>query len=773
MLKIEELFDGPIPFAQEGVTKVARVENYRRFTIKKRNGSLRTLFAIEYELKRVQKDISEELEQKFAISKHAYAFVSALATQTHHLDQALLLRKRGVISNAYQHCNKKLVISIDLKDFFPTISLPRVLGLLKSKPYSYSHQQALRIATIACLPKGIDPKQGLPQGAPSSPIISNLICRKLDYQLGNLAKKFNMTYTRYADDLTFSTNNIKKVNPKQFVEIVRTHVDRNGFVINDEKTKVMYSNHRQMVTGIVVNDGLNLSKSYVDALRATLHNLEHQYSSIEESIFAYRIKKNKFPFEAYVPLTKSNEGTLLHTNRKSYQGPSKKCKVNKEQAESIYASHILGRILWYGQVVTTGISEPYNSKAKHLISPKQLPRIIKFEKMLASYYRIAIKRNWNVEKSFRKFRNKYDHLRSLSLTQQSKFSLTSRELTDAESRLVSDASNLKNKEGSLYKLFFKDAPNSLQRAIETKSRKLNFYEGDLAIELTKKGWPIPIKQQVVLDAFDNGVLSNLLHSTKNKEGHSVLKLVNDMVNNINPEYRYLSDDLKLKIKNVHRALIELLNKHGENTTIQIYSDEESTKEANQTIRELKAAIRLNDDDVDNFYTKVVVPALELSKTKSLFDIEYDDMAARFYTDVNAWRDCLTKLLMSIKEHNKLDEDTTKIGKISFSDADPIDKRPRSLSISIYRKNAKYKRNLDIKQTRHRGKLKKYILGGDMNTAVESFLPVGIVNVEGNFKDVNQFKVNLSHHTFVRSKPESQYPLIFSMEELATNKNETV
>ena len=232
-------------------------QHYKSFTIKKRNGSARELVTVDKNLKSIQRSLLQYFEQNHKVSQHAYGFVRGTLNSQNNKKH---LRTRGVVTNALAHTNKKVVISLDLENFFPSITFPRVMGLLKSKSFHFTNKQAAILASLICLPKTIDNKQGLPQGAPTSPIISNLICGKLDYQLGKIALKYDLVYTRYADDLTISTNNLNKINAHEIISIVQACVERNGFKLNKEKTKIMYRNQRQMVTGIIVNEGLNLPK---------------------------------------------------------------------------------------------------------------------------------------------------------------------------------------------------------------------------------------------------------------------------------------------------------------------------------------------------------------------------------------------------------------------------------------------------------------------------------------------------------------------------------
>src|SRR5207302_1692057 len=108
-------------------------------------------------------------------------------------------RDRGIVSNADRHINKKVILNIDLEDFFPTIHFGRVKGVLKAPPYSLPNEVAQTLGNICCY------KRALPQGAPTSPVVSNMVCVSLDSGLRHLAEEHACTYTRYADDITFST----------------------------------------------------------------------------------------------------------------------------------------------------------------------------------------------------------------------------------------------------------------------------------------------------------------------------------------------------------------------------------------------------------------------------------------------------------------------------------------------------------------------------------------------------------------------------------------
>ena len=188
-------------------------------------------------------------------------------------------RKRSIITNASQHRNRRHVFNVDLEDFFPSINFGRVRGyFIKDKNFLLDEDVATVIAQIACH------DNSLPQGSPCSPVISNLIAHLLDMHLVRLASSVGCTYSRYADDLTFSTN--KKDFPPEIAAPSKTDphlwvpgselqrlIARAGFKINAAKTHMQYRTSRQEVTGLVVNRKINVRHEYRHNVRAMVHSL--------------------------------------------------------------------------------------------------------------------------------------------------------------------------------------------------------------------------------------------------------------------------------------------------------------------------------------------------------------------------------------------------------------------------------------------------------------------------------------------------------------------
>lgn len=244
---------------------------YKIFQIPKRTGGTRTIQAPEDALKLLQRKLSDLLQD-------CLDEINAAKNKKDLIAHGFK-RRRSIVSNARRHRNRRYVFNVDLETFFPSINFGRVRGfLIKDRNFALHPSLATLIAQIACY------NNALPQGSPCSPVISNLIGHLLDMHLVRLAARVGCTYSRYADDLTFSTN--KKTFPAEVAVNSGTNshlwspgsslqrlVTRSGFTINASKTRMQYRTSRQDVTGLVVNKKINIRSEYRRAVRAMVHNL--------------------------------------------------------------------------------------------------------------------------------------------------------------------------------------------------------------------------------------------------------------------------------------------------------------------------------------------------------------------------------------------------------------------------------------------------------------------------------------------------------------------
>lgn len=245
---------------------------YNSFTIPKKNGGERVIHAPKKELKFLQKKLSNVLWECYLESIESKSKDKNFKTPvlSHAFEKG-----KSIITNSQMHRNKKYILNIDLKNFFDSFNFGRVRGFfIKDKDFTVSPEIATVIAQIACY-------QGkLPQGAPSSPIITNLITRILDYRIVKIAKKYRFTYSRYADDMTFSTNrelNSNKLRASKELDNFLTELEEviisSGFEINPKKTRLSNNMQRQEVTGLVVNKKINVKREYIKNTRAMAFQL--------------------------------------------------------------------------------------------------------------------------------------------------------------------------------------------------------------------------------------------------------------------------------------------------------------------------------------------------------------------------------------------------------------------------------------------------------------------------------------------------------------------
>ncbi|MGO4878932.1 reverse transcriptase domain-containing protein [Pedobacter psychrotolerans] len=259
---------------------------YYTFNVLKRDGSNRKISSPNFELKICQTKIKDDLVSIYGNKSCVHGFVN----------------NKNILTNAQQHLGKKILVNLDLRDFFSTIHFGRVRGMFLSGPFHFNKEIATLLAQICCY-------QGyLPQGAPTSPIISNFICRKLDNSFINFAKENNFFYTRYADDITFSSNRkvlsvtLGSFKDNDFVisDALLKQITDNGFLINEKKVRVSFKVNHQSVTGVKVNVKPNVNRIYIKQIRAILNACEKY--GVEKAAFVHFAKNKINPNKLKNPL---------------------------------------------------------------------------------------------------------------------------------------------------------------------------------------------------------------------------------------------------------------------------------------------------------------------------------------------------------------------------------------------------------------------------------------------------------------------------------------
>ncbi len=244
---------------------------YTKFSIPKSSGGVREIWAPVPQLKLAQSRLSKHL-QDCLHDIEAEQVIKQDCVLAHGFKRDL-----SIATNASNHVGRQWVLNIDLKDFFPSINFGRVRGFfIKNKHFNLHPDTATVLAQIICH------DNQLPQGAPTSPVVSNLITGLLDIRLNKLAARSRSTYTRYADDITFSTNlsgfpeNLAGPDPDgNWVLASRVHkrIKQSGFLVNSKKTRMQYRRSRQDVTGLTVNSEVGIKRERLKIARAQVDKL--------------------------------------------------------------------------------------------------------------------------------------------------------------------------------------------------------------------------------------------------------------------------------------------------------------------------------------------------------------------------------------------------------------------------------------------------------------------------------------------------------------------
>lgn len=249
-------------------------QRYHSFEIKKKSGNIRTIHAPCKELNYILKALNLILQSSFKAHPAAMGFVVG----------------KSVVDNAKYHIEHNYVYNIDLIDYFYSFDLKKVKYGFLNSPFDFTKEQEDIAFFIACLcthplKVGEELKTVLPQGAPTSPTITNILSYRLDRKLTGLSKRFNLLYTRYADDITFSGSYDFSKETKFITELNRI-LTKEELELNTSKTRMQSKSYRQEITGLIVNKKVNVRSNYIKELRMWIHYLEK-----------YRLQKSQFIFE--------------------------------------------------------------------------------------------------------------------------------------------------------------------------------------------------------------------------------------------------------------------------------------------------------------------------------------------------------------------------------------------------------------------------------------------------------------------------------------------
>ncbi|MCK5918129.1 MAG: retron St85 family RNA-directed DNA polymerase [Cocleimonas sp.] len=276
--------------------EVATQSHYNRFEIPKRSGGVRAIWSPRPKLKKAQRWVLREILDHLLVHGAAHGFLAG----------------RSIATNAMEHTDSQVLIKMDIEDFFPSISWKRVKGVFRKAGYN---EQIATLLALLCTesPRQIVKKgdkelyvaladRCLPQGAPTSPAITNVLCLSLDRRITSMTTKAGMRYTRYADDLTFSYPAKRKKLPEtsRLIGGVKRILGEEGFKVNTKKTHIIRQSNTQEVTGLIVNGkGMpRVNRKLKRQMRAALYNLK-QGKALPEGESLQRLQG----YAAYIAMT--------------------------------------------------------------------------------------------------------------------------------------------------------------------------------------------------------------------------------------------------------------------------------------------------------------------------------------------------------------------------------------------------------------------------------------------------------------------------------------
>lgn len=344
-------------------------KRYVEFEIKKKSGSSRKIHAPVNGLKALQSVISVILQCVYEPTKVVSGFVLG----------------RSIYDNANWHVGSNYVYNVDLKDFFPSIDQARVWKTIQLKPFNLSGRLEIAnvIASIACTSIEVERKDEfgnwqivnrnvLPQGAPTSPVLTNIVCQKLDYLLTAVSNRFGLRYSRYADDITFSSmHNVYHADGEFLKELQRVIVTQN-FQLKESKTRLQRHGYRMEVTGLLVNDIVNVQKRYIKDLRKWIYYWEEYGYEKASKYFKEFYSKEKEHEKSETPEFSFVIAGKLNYLKMVKGGECRNYLKLKERYEKISKPIDIDRLLdiWEMEGIDSAISF-YNQNLKKFIYGKE------------------------------------------------------------------------------------------------------------------------------------------------------------------------------------------------------------------------------------------------------------------------------------------------------------------------------------------------------------------------------------------------------------------
>lgn len=256
---------------------MAQQPKYKTFTVPKRGGGERLIETPGSELQKLLAKLNRYLQSIYALEKTtaAYGFISGVKNDED---------RRNILTNAKKHVGKDYLLNIDLKDFFHSVTRDQVLQIFLGDPFNFRRELPDLLADLTTF------KGRLPMGTPTSPVLSNFACREMDQALTEMASSLLWNYTRYADDMSFSSNQLIAAEK---VHSVRAVIIKAGFLVNERKVKIYGPEEDKIVTGLLVNNKVELAPGYLASLKADIEQLRAVLQAQNEQGYIHTIWTEK------------------------------------------------------------------------------------------------------------------------------------------------------------------------------------------------------------------------------------------------------------------------------------------------------------------------------------------------------------------------------------------------------------------------------------------------------------------------------------------------
>ena len=272
---------------------------YKTFHIRKKSGGLREINAPCYQLGVLLYILNTVFKAVYTPSESTMGFTE----------------ERSVVTNAQIHIGHHYVFNIDLENFFPSIPQARVWARIQLPPFNLPKEVANVVAGLCCHTNADMTGNVLPQGAATSPLLTNAICDTLDRRMRGVAKRFGLHYSRYADDMTFSSMHNVYQEGSDFRNEIKRLIEEQGFKMNEKKTRLLRDGVRQEVTGLTVNQRVNVTRKYVHDIRWILHCWEKDGYGKAYALFYDYYKRTKGYIKKGEPVMENVIGGKLNYMR--------------------------------------------------------------------------------------------------------------------------------------------------------------------------------------------------------------------------------------------------------------------------------------------------------------------------------------------------------------------------------------------------------------------------------------------------------------------------